>query len=70
MFKGDSADTCTGKFSLMTMGGRSEGLACADPGARTTIGANGNMSYVQMLCIYGRVMIKNTYGIQIKSVLN
>ena len=26
---------CSGKFPLMSMGGRAEGLACADPGART-----------------------------------
>ena len=35
MFEGDSADTCAGKFPLVLMGGRAEGLACADPGART-----------------------------------
>ena len=35
MFEGDSADMCAGKFSLMLMGGRAEGFACADPGART-----------------------------------
>ena len=37
MFEGDSADTCAGKFPLISMGGRAEGLACADPGARTPI---------------------------------
>ena len=42
MFKGDSADTCAGKFPLTSMGGRAEGLACADPGARTPIGTSGN----------------------------
>jgi hypothetical protein len=42
MFKGDSADMCAGKFLLVSMGGRAEGLACADPGARTFIGARGN----------------------------
>ena len=42
MFEGDSADTCAGKFPLVSMGGRAEGLACADPGARTPIGAIGN----------------------------
>ena len=31
MFEGDSADTCAGKFPLVSMGGRAEGLACADP---------------------------------------
>ena len=41
MFEGDSADTCGGKFPLMSMGGQAEGLVCADPGARTPIGASG-----------------------------
>ena len=42
MFEGDSADMCAGKFPLVSMGGRPEGLACADLGARTPIGASGN----------------------------
>ena len=42
MFEGDSADMCAGKFPLVSMGGRAEVLACADPGARTPIGASGN----------------------------
>ena len=46
MFKGDSADMCGGKFPLVSMGGRAEGLACADPGARTPIGASGNFSFL------------------------
>ena len=33
---------CAGKFPLVSMGGLAEGLACADPGARTPIGASGN----------------------------
>ena len=37
MFEGDSADMCTGKFSLMLMGGRAEGPACVDQEARTPI---------------------------------
>ena len=41
MFEGDSADTCAGKFPLVLMGGQAEGLGCADPGARTPIGASG-----------------------------
>ena len=45
MFEGDFADTCAEIFSLMTMGGRAEGLACADPGARTPIGASGNFFF-------------------------
>ena len=39
----DSADMCAGKFSLVSMGGRAGGLACADPGVRTPIGASGNL---------------------------
>jgi hypothetical protein len=41
MFVGDSADMGAGKFPLVLMGGRAEGLACADPEARATIGASG-----------------------------
>jgi hypothetical protein len=40
MFEGDSADVCTGKFLLMLIGERADGLACTDPGARTPIGAS------------------------------
>ena len=35
MLEGDSADMCGKQFHLMLMRGRAEGLACADPGART-----------------------------------
>ena len=35
MFEGYSADTRAEKFPLVSMGGRAEGLACADLGART-----------------------------------
>ena len=42
MFKGDSGDTCAGKFPLVSMGGRVEGLACADLETRTPIGTSGN----------------------------
>ena len=42
MFEGDSADMCAVTFPLVSMGGRAEGLACADPGARTPIGASEN----------------------------
>ena len=31
MLEGDSADMCPGKFPLMLMGGRVEGLACTNP---------------------------------------
>ena len=38
IFEGESADTCGEKFPLVLMGGRAEGLAYADPEARTPIG--------------------------------
>ena len=47
MFEGNSVDTCGVKFPLVPMGGRAEGLAWADPGARTPIGASGNYGYVR-----------------------
>jgi hypothetical protein len=40
MFEGDSAEMCAGKCPLTSMGGRAEGLACADPGARIPIGVS------------------------------
>ena len=48
MFEGDSADMCAGKFPLMSMGGRAEGLACAEPGARTPIGVSKNSKFIFM----------------------
>ena len=42
MFEDDSADSLAGKFTPVSMGGRAEGLACADPVARTPLGASGN----------------------------
>ena len=42
MFRVDSADMCFGQFPLMSKGGRAEGLACTDPGARIQIGMSGN----------------------------
>ena len=48
MFEGDSADMCAGKFPLILMGGRAEGLACADLGAMTPIGASRNLNQKQL----------------------
>ena len=50
MFEGDSADTCAGKFPLMSMGGRAEGLVCADPGAMTPIGVNRFFFFIFFVC--------------------
>ena len=65
MFEGDSADMCAVKFPLVSMGGRAEGLACADPGARTPIGASGNFNYSQsntlVILISSRLQLLNTH---------
>ena len=52
----------TGKLQLMSMGGRAEGQACADPKARTPIGVSGNID-IQWVKIPGlrfHVIIKET----------
>jgi hypothetical protein len=49
MSEGNSGDTCAGEFPLVSMGGRAEGLACADPGARTPISASGNFFLVLVI---------------------
>ena len=43
MFEGDFIDKCANKFSLMSMGGRAKGLACADLEAWTPIGVSRNL---------------------------
>ena len=57
MFEGDSADMCAGKFTLVSIGDRAEGLACADPGARTPIGASGNFASYFHSQYLGRIFI-------------
>jgi hypothetical protein len=42
MFKGDPADTRTGKFPFVLMGGRADTSSVCRRGARTRIGASGN----------------------------
>ena len=57
MFEGDSADMGAGKFPLVSMGGRAEGQACADPRARTPIGASGNFIHNchTLLCLTNNI---------------
>ena len=43
MFEGDSADMCTGKFLLMSMGGPSGGYSVRRPGSEDPIGVSGNL---------------------------
>ena len=61
MFEGDSADTCATKFPLVLMGGRADGLACADPGARTLIGASGNFITKEDLTTHIEANHKDNY---------
>ena len=59
-----SADTGAGKFPLVSMGGRAEGLACADPGARTPIGASGiSFSFLVLLLLLVTAVAKTTEGV-------
>ena len=51
MSEGDSAETCTGKFPLMSMGGRAEGLVFADPGVRNPIGMSGFFLFIFILTL-------------------
>ena len=57
MFEGDFADSCGGKFVLMSMGGRAEGLACADPGERTPIDVSGKLTVLRSVKIVDHVAI-------------
>ena len=52
MFEGNSADMCAGKFPVVSMGGRADGLACVDTGARTPIGASGFVLLILHPCIF------------------
>ena len=61
MFEGDYADTWAGTFPLLSIGGRAEGLACADPGARTPIGASGNSFF--LLLFFLPPLFKTTEGL-------
>ena len=45
-------DICADKFSLLSLGGWAEGLAYADQGARTTIGASGFFSKYNLMILF------------------
>ena len=44
------------KFLLVSMGGRAEGLACADPVGRTPIGASGNFDLLFLQFLFKLVI--------------
>ena len=54
MFEGDSAETCAKKIPLMLMGGRAEGLECANHVARTPIGMSGIFLYFLSKATYSK----------------
>ena len=56
MFEGYYADTCTGKFPLVSMGGRAECPVCADTGARTPIGASGILLFIYIIIFGGTIL--------------
>ena len=61
MFEGDSADTCAGKFPLVLMEGRAEGLACTDLGSRTPIGASGNFKELRFQILLSQTLDPGHY---------
>ena len=66
MFEGNSSEMWAGKFPLMSMGGRAEGLACVDPGARNPIGVSRIDLFVQCkFCV--SVHLFNLIGAQLKN---
>ena len=68
MFEGDSADMSAEKFPLTSMGGRAEGLACADPGARTPIGVSGNFLHILIFSLlFLPPLFKITEGVVVGS---
>ena len=60
------------KFPLMLMGGQVEGLACADPGARTPSGMSGNFEVVFTWCFWNFVKCGNKWqkGMVIEDITN
>ena len=61
VFKCDSADTCAGKFPLVSMWGRADPSNMHRQGARTPIGASGN--FIPKLC---NKIIESIYNMVVK----
>jgi hypothetical protein len=61
MFEGDTPDKCGGKFPLTSMGGRAEGLACAELGARTHIDVSGNSLSIHLKVIEWLTVNRKSY---------
>ena len=69
MFKGDSADTCAEKFPLVSMGGRADTSSVHRRGARTPIGASGNLKRVDTNLKAKEAPTKSKLELQIKHLL-
>ena len=69
MFEGDSADACGRKFPLVSIVGRAEGLACADPVARTHIVMSGN--FLNNSCAFNEKLqrLREVHGDNINYVI-
>jgi hypothetical protein len=65
MVEGDSADTCCRIFPLMSMGGRAEGLASADPVARTTIGTSRFFLVAKVVSVTERFILLVTMSVEL-----
>ena len=68
MFEGYSADTRAGKFPLVSMMARAEGLSCADLGARTPIGAIENFQYNMILNFVSFLLLQTQHEVQFISI--
>ena len=53
---------CAEKCPLVSMGGRGEGLACADPGARTPISASENFLILFLQMIHWHIIGPGLYS--------
>ena len=61
LFEGDSADRGADKFPLMLMGGRAEGLECANHVARTPI-----MNEISLYFLSKATYSKNVLSLSVK----
>jgi hypothetical protein len=74
VFKGDSADTCAGKFPLVSMGGRANGQACADsergpPSARAEISNLKTLAFEQKIERISKIYKWETFAVVFSNLL-
>ena len=61
MFKGDSADTCSGKFPLVSMGGRADPSSMRRREARTPIGTRTNLIKVNNIILTNMHILRSIH---------